>query len=595
MIKKIKTISVLLFCLVITLSYAVSCRSGSSDLLQESSENQAEDANGPNTDINVRLAGLKNNIVSSPVVTSHKAGEEINSSGYKDLIFIKGYAGKGNTIEVYVNGILKQSDIIVDNNGVFETLNGIEIVEGKNAVALVAINNSGDKSSPTKFNLFLVVPPKVEYSVYENYDDLVEIGDIYYSEETNPLVYIHGSHLSTSQIYIQVNGKILSEIECDEQSIFEFDGAMLKPGNNEIAVWAVTSDGFVSTPEFKNILVSEDMSVPLASELSGYNQENANYLSWTSSVDTEFYSYKLVRVEDPCINPNLEDDVIATFSNVSAGSYIDNDIIEGRSYYYSLWTLDKAEKAASSNVVAIPRPVYSITIKKVSPLGSATIGRREWFYQYYEITNTSNVTVDVQPMLDWIKLDPNRDAEMEISPFWDVYIWNTDTDEYYYSNTDVSNTDISDWAGGTWTETETTYAYDSTLECFTRTVAVTETTKETERDMVNLKGIMKKTVETTVTVYNYDTGDLISGPTTEPPVISIDGTVEPDTSGLSAIAGLEPGEKVKIAVKIQNISAYANDKITVHFNFVPVDCSDHYYVDEIVSTGDVTVTSSGRN
>jgi len=46
MIKKIKTILVLLFCLVITLSYAASCHSDSSDLLQGSSENQAEDAKG---------------------------------------------------------------------------------------------------------------------------------------------------------------------------------------------------------------------------------------------------------------------------------------------------------------------------------------------------------------------------------------------------------------------------------------------------------------------------------------------------------------------------------------------------------------------
>jgi len=55
------------------------------------------------------------------------------------------------------------------------------------------------------------------------------------------------------------------------------------------------------------------------------------------------------------------------------------------------------------------------------------------------------------------------------------------------------------------------------------------------------------------------------------------------------------GEKIKIAIKIQNISAYVDDKITVHFNFAPVDCGGHFFIDEIISTGDVTVTGSGRN
>ncbi|GAI67446.1 unnamed protein product [marine sediment metagenome] len=54
-------------------------------------------------------------------------------------------------------------------------------------------------------------------------------------------------------------------------------------------------------------------------------------------------------------------------------------------------------------------------------------------------------------------------------------------------------------------------------------------------------------------------------------------------------------KKIKIVIKIQNISAYVDDKITVHFNFAPVDCGGHFFIDEMVSTGDITVTSSGRN
>jgi hypothetical protein len=593
MIKKIKTILVLLFCLVIALSYAAGCRSDSSNLLQGSSENQTEDANGSNDSIDARLTGLKNKIVSPPVVLSHKSGEEIYSSGNRELIFIKGYADKGNTIEIYVNGILKQSDIIVDNDGNFETLKGIEIVEGKNVIELVAINPSGDKSNPTEFDIFLRVPPKVEYTIYENSENLEEIVDIYYSTETNPLVYIYGSHLPASQIFIQVNDKIISETESNDQGIFGFNDIRLKPGNNEIAIWAKTSDGFYSTPEFKNVEVSEDMDVPFPSNLTGYKQGNANYLSWSPNVDADFYSYKLVRVEDPCVNPDFEDDAIATFPNISDKSYIDNDIVGGRSYYYTLWTLDKAGEVVSSNVVAIPKPVYSIVMERISPFSSPTIGRREWFYQYYEITNTGNVTVNLQPMMAWIILDPNREKEMEISPFWEVHIWNPNTDEYYYSNESISNTYIADWvntSGSYEVEEKTTYSSDG----LTKTVTATETTKKAEESEVNLKKIMTVTVKTTITATNLSTGAKTVTTTTD----TTTKIVEPEKIG-SLIMGLEPDEKRIIVIKIQNISAYVNDKITVHFQFAPVDCSGNFFIDEIVSTGDfsedIIVTSSGRN
>ncbi|MBA7580251.1 hypothetical protein ES708_22142 [subsurface metagenome] len=587
MIKKIKTILVLLFCLVITLSYTAGCSSDSSDLLQGSSENQAEDANGSNDGIDARLTDLKNKIISPPVVISHKSGEEISSSGDRELIFIKGYADKGNTIEIYVNGLLKQSDIIVNNDGVFETLNGVEIIEGKNTIELVAINPSGGKSNPTKFSLFLIVPQKVDYTIYENSENLKEIADVYYSTETYPLVYISGRYLPALQITIQVNDKIIGETESSALGIFEFDGVRLKPDNNEIVIWAITNEGLVSTPEFKNLLVSEDVDVPFPSDLSGYKQGSANYLSWGVSVDTDFDSYKLVRVEDPCVNPEYPaDDVIETFSNISTSSYIDNDIVSGKSYYYTLWTLDKAGRVVSSNVVAIPKPVYSITINKVPSSSSNTIARREWFYQPFEITNTGNVTIDIQPIMAWIKLKPNPNEEMEISPLWEAHIWEP-TGQYYYSSEDIYSTYISDWANTNGsTETTTTTSISGLI----KTVTVTETIKKTQSGFVNLKGIMTVTTNTTITVTDTSTG------TTTVTTATDTGTeiVEPEIIG-SYILGLEPDEKIIIEVKIQNIAAENGEKIIVHFHFVPVDCDGYFYTDEIVSTGDVTVIGKSRN
>jgi hypothetical protein len=590
MFQKTKIILILLFCLSLVLSYITGCFSDGTDLIHETGEEAGNVNDESGDDINSRLTGLKDQIVSSPVVLSHKSGEVIYGSGERELIFIRGYADSGNTIEVYLNGILEPGIVVVDNNGNFETLNGVVINEGKNTIELVSISPSGKESNPTKFDLYLNVPQKVEYKIFENSENLKEISDTYYSTEINPEVYIRGNHLPSSRVSILVNDKIVGEVVSNDQGMFELDGIMLKPGNNEIAVWAITGDGFTSTPVFMNLIVTTDLNVPMPSDLAGYKQGNANYLSWNSSIDTDFASYKLVRVEDPCINPEyLENDVIATFSNISTRSYIDNEIVSGKSYYYTLWTLDKAGRAVSSNVVAIPKPVYSIEFVKVPSSISNTIARREWFYQAYELTNTGNVTIDVQPIMIWLKLIPNPDEEMEISPLWEVHIWDPADGEYYYSNEDIYSTYISDWRNfnGT-TETETTTSFSA--DGLTKTVVETSTTKRTTEGPVNQKRIMTTTTNTTITVTNLSTGVSTVTTTTD----TNTEIVEPELIG-SPIEGLKPGEKIIIEVKVQNIAAENGEKIIVHFHFAPVDCDGRFYIDEIKSTLDIEVIGKSRN
>ena len=588
MISKIKTILIVIFCMAIVLSCALACSPGSSGLTQENGKSQTE--NSDNNIISQRLNELLGRRISPPVVLSHKSGQIIYGSGDRELIFIKGYADKGNTIEIYVNGLLNQSNIFVDNNGNFETLNGVEIIGGKNIIKLISVRASGIKSSPTEFTLFLDVPQKVEYKIYENIENLKEIKDIYYTKEIYPLVYIRGTHLPSSSVYIQVNDKIVGEIESDNNGMFELGDIVLKPGNNEIAVWTVAMDKFRSAPVFTNIMVNRDLYDPIPSDLTGYKQGNANYLSWSISPDADFYSYKLVKVEDPCINPEYpENDVIATFSNINAKSYVDNDIVSEKAYFYTLWTLDKAGRAVSSNVVAIPKPVYSLTFTKVPSSISNTIARREWFYQAYEMTNMGNVTVDVQPIMLWLKLEPNPDEEMEISPLWEVHIWNPSNGEYYYSEEDIYSTYISDWRNfDGYTETNTTTALSA--DGLTKTVTVTETTKKTADSYVNLKRVMTKTVNTTITVTDLTTG--ISTVTTATDTSTE--IVEPEKIG-SPIAGLEPGEKIIIEVKVQNIAAENGEKIIVHFHFYPIDCDGYFYIDEHVSTLDIPVIGESRN
>ena len=211
---------------------------------------------------------------------------------------------------------LEQDDVIADAAGRFETINGIEIIEGKNIVELVAVDPSGNKSNPTRFDLLLVVPEKVEYSVYNNPTELEKIDGAYYSTESKPEVYLKGSYIPGSVMYIQANDKIVGETIVDDSGSFSLEDILLNTGDNEIAVWAMTRDGYISSPIFKSIAVFRDMITPFPSNLTGYHNQDANYIEWGASIDDNFESYKVVRVEDPCINPEFPvDDVITTISD----------------------------------------------------------------------------------------------------------------------------------------------------------------------------------------------------------------------------------------------------------------------------------------
>jgi hypothetical protein len=315
----------------------------------------------------------------------------------------------------------------------------------------------------------------------------VQIEGVYYTTDTKPLVYLQGSYIPGSTMYVQANDSIVGELMVDENGLFSMADIKLDTGDNEIAVWAVTTDGYVSSPIFSSIAVFRDIITPFPSDLSGYHNEDANYIEWGASIDDNFDSYKIVRVEDPCINPEYpEDDVIATIADQNSTSFIDSDLEDGRSYYYTVWTLDKAGHAVSSNVLALPKPLYTVSISKVESFADYSVNRREWYYQYYEITNTGNVTLDLQPIMAWIKLNPEPDMDMEITPLWEVHLWDPDNPGiYYYSNESIYETHVSDWvnsSGYTTVETEEDIDYVNS----TKTITVTETSKRTEKNDVNL-------------------------------------------------------------------------------------------------------------
>ncbi|MDZ7838867.1 MAG: hypothetical protein U5N58_13535 [Actinomycetota bacterium] len=533
-----------------------------------------------------QLMELLNRVVSPPVITSHRAEEVIYSGTERQVIFIEGYADAGNRIDVYVNGVLKADSIRAGQDGFFKSKEGLEIVEGRNSIEVIAISGSGQKSSPTRFSLMLKVPDKIEYALYQDNQSLKQIEDIYFLKQGDPSTYIKGYYLPGSEIFLQVNDKIVGQTTTDSEGSFSFTEVALVKGENDISIWGTTQDGITSQPVSTHILVIEDSSSPYPSNLSGYNDGFGNHLSWSAAYDDNFHTYKLVRVEDPCLNPEYPDhDVIATFGDIGVSSYTDQDIEKGNSYYYTLWTLDRAGNAISSNVLALPPPVYSISIELVAPFEDNIIGRREWYYKYYKITNNGNVTVDLQPIMLWIKLDPEPEPDKNMWPLWEAHIWDPDSGQYYYSNESIEQTYIADyWALDGVTEIGEVYEYSLGDEDGEEVIEVRDvTTKKTQQ------GEGKRVMTTTTYTENVETGEKIEGSEESTQTL-----VEPEKIG-TVIENLAPGKSVKLAVKVQNISAGNGDRIIVHFHFAPVDCDGYFYTDEEVSTRDIFVFSSGRN
>ena len=174
---------------------------------------------------------------------------------------------------------------------------------------------------------------------------------------------------------------------------------------------------------------------------------------------------------------------------------------------------------------------------------------------------------------------------MALNPLWAVYIWDPSSGTYYYSNDDIRESHISDWIGHGSTQSSETVTYST--DGLTKTTTTLEIYKIAEETVGKRIVTFDKT--TTVVVE-----DLVTGTSTTTTAHEISkGIAEPEKVG-SIIEGIQPGEKIKLAVKIANVAADNGDKITVHFNFAPTDSTGAYFTDDIVSTGDIFITSSGK-
>lgn len=541
-----------------------------------------------NFNIGKELENIAKKTINPPVITSHKSYEEFTSETDKKLIIISGESEPGTKIEIKANGRLLSNTYQADSQGRFEIKDGIELIEGQNAISIYAVNPSGNKSEPTKLVFILNVIKTLDFKIFEDPQNLKEIDQYYYTSAFEPVVFISGKGIPETEIYLKINEKIVATKKSDSGGYFSFTEAHLERGENIITLWSLSKKQEPGAPVTKKLIAINDQVSPRPVSLSGYITKDGNFLTWEKSTDESFLSYKIVRVDEPCLNPQYPaDDVIDTITDSSITSYTDKNVISGKAYFYTLWIIDKAGNLSSSNILALPAPKYQISLEKMNELQGDKISRRQWYTQYFEITNTGNVPVNIQPVFDFIILEPESVEEMALNPLWSVYIWQPDTGVNYYSNEDIKATKIADWINvrGTRTVNESeSYNDDKTI----KTRVITTTIRQTQEK--DGKRLVTVTVITRTIQINTATGAIISDTSSS---VSTESIAEPEKAG-TVIQGIEPGQKIKVAVKIVNVAADNGDKITVHFHFAPADCQGYFFTEDMVSTGDIQITSTGK-
>ncbi|MDD3520128.1 MAG: hypothetical protein PHU65_02675 [Actinomycetota bacterium] len=560
----------------------------SNDISLVNEKNSEEVVDDGGFDLNKELENISKKMVSPPIITSHKLYEEFTSETDKKNIIIYGEAIANSKIELKINGKTSDKLYQADSYGKFRIEDGVELIEGQNIVNLYSINSSGIISEPTKLIFILNVKRALDFKIYEDSQSLKEIDQYYYSRSYEPQAFIPGKGIPLSEVYLKINDKIIASTQSDSSGNFSFDGVKLDRGENSISLWCLNLNQEPSTPVIKTVLVLNDTLSPEPVSMSGYVSGDGNYLNWEKSSDAEFLSYKIVRVDEPCKNPQYPtDNVIATITDNSVTSYKDDNVISGKAYFYTLWVVDKAGNLISSNILPLPAPKYYITLKKMENIQGNVIARRQWYTQYYEITNTGNVPLNIQPVFDFFILNPESDPEMALNPLWAVYIWDPNTGTNYYSNEDIKVSQVADWINVYGTESvEETVTYNNDKSVKTTTI-VTTIRQTQEKDG---KRIAVSTVTTRIIKTETATGKIISDTSSSDSSESI---VEPEKVG-SPIPGIQPGQTIRIAVKIVNVAADNGDKITVHFHFAPADCQGYFFTEDMASTGDIQVTSSGK-
>ncbi len=148
-----------------------------------------------------------------------------------------------------------------------------------------------------------------------------------------------------------------------------FDDNQIEEGGNyyyRIAV--IDKDGRNTRSEFLNIKVPA--TPPVASILYGA-EDGSIYLSWTKNTDSDFAKYELYKSENNLVLGTRIDST----SDINNLYFEDSNVIEGKTYHYTLKVFDKAGNSTESNKVTIKMQIYP-------PTKSELYGGNEGVYAY---------------------------------------------------------------------------------------------------------------------------------------------------------------------------------------------------------------------
>jgi len=179
---------------------------------------------------------------------------------------------------------------------------------------------------------------------------------------------------------------------------------------------------------------------PIASDITTANilSKSSAEVVWKQNNEQDFDHYKLVRSEAPGVN--LDGEIIAEISKRQQVNCVDNDVTEGRTYYYRLFTFDKGGLSAGSREVSVKVEAKEIvaTINLQASSSTWSTASLKWNqyngndFDYYRIYRSSTPGVSLSSQLVKSVFDrqttqlEDNDLKENTTYYYKVFVFNTD-------------------------------------------------------------------------------------------------------------------------------------------------------------------------
>ena len=179
---------------------------------------------------------------------------------------------------------------------------------------------------------------------------------------------------------------------------------------------------------------------PYASEIIAANLLSASSLAlqWRPNNENDFLLYKLIRSEKPGID--LKGKIVSEISSRQQTEFVDNDVKEGRTYYYRLFTFDKGGLNSGSKEVSVKVEAKQIveTINLQARSDSWTSVSLSWNryngndFDSYKIYRSSTPGVSLSSQLVKTVFDQQKtqladsDLKENMTYYYKTYVYNSD-------------------------------------------------------------------------------------------------------------------------------------------------------------------------